>query len=188
MFHFKNIHSISFALLLLLGGCLSPDREPGDFVQVTDFHLLQTFKVGEIHLSGMNWTEPSGASLSEYTLFKLYAEMEKRGFERSDTSADFIIRTEWKKALKLTLRQTDSFDNIPEFRGYDRDEDRPRVMCSLIIELYDPKKDQIFWRSSIPDCVEILKLREAIVSNAIEGALVSFPERIALDPGLKTIQ
>lgn len=188
MIHLKNIRIISFALLLLLSGCLSPDRAPGDFVQTTDFHLLQTYKVGEVHLSGMDWTESSGASLSQYTLFKLNAEMENRGFDRSETNADFIIRTEWKKALKVAFRQTDSFDNIPELRGYNRDEDRPRVMCSLVVELYDPKDDKIFWRSSIPDCVEILNLREAIISDVIEGALISFPERIELDPNLKTIQ
>ncbi len=188
MIHFRNIRFISFALILLLGGCLSPDREPGDFVQTTDFHLLQTFKVGEVHLSGMDWTESSGASLTEYTLFKLDAEMRKRGFARSERSADFIIRTEWKKALKVALMQNDGFENIPELRGFSRDEVRPRVMCSLVVELYDPKEDRIFWRSSMPDCVEILNLREAIISDVIEGALISFPERIELDPNLKTIQ
>ena len=188
MYSLNVLRACSFSVVVIFAGCFSPDRPAGDFVLTTDFHLLQTCTIGEINLSGMKWSEQSGASLAGYTALKLAAEMEKRGFTRSEKNADFVVRAEWNKALRVNLGHFSTFEHIPEMKYRDEAASRPRVMCSLTLELYNPKEDKIFWRASLPDCVYILNLRESIISEAIERALSSFPSRIELDPDLGIIQ
>lgn len=175
-------------ICLFAAGCLTPERSAGNFVKDTNFHQLQSFRVGEINLSGMPWSEPSASNLSEYTAYKLGNEIEEKGFIRSDNGADFIIRADWRKALKVNLKPVNPFGDVPELRTHDENYTRPRVMCSLTIELYDPKLDQIFWRAQLRDCVEFLKLQEVLISEVIEQALKSFPGRIEVDPNLPGIQ
>ena len=99
-----------------------------------------------------------------------------------------MVRAEWNKSLRVNLGHFSTFEHIPEMKYRDEAASRPRVMCSLTLELYNPKEDKIFWRASLPDCVYILNLRESIISEAIERALSSFPRRIELDPDLGIIQ
>lgn len=176
------------ALAVFLSACISTDRHPGDFVQTTDFHILQSFTIGEIELSGMESTESMGESLTETTRSELAAELERRGFPDSGSEADFIVRADWKKALRVKLRTGNAFDEIPEMSRQDEDRFRPQVLCSLTVELYDPKKDVVFWRAKMPDCLDVLRVNEDNVVAIIKKVMASFPQRIQLDPNLRTIE
>ncbi len=176
------------ALAVFLSACISTDRHPGDFVQTTDFHILQSFTIGEIELSGMEWTESMGESLTETTRSELAAELERRGFPDSGSEADFIVRADWKKALRVKLRTGNAFDEIPEMSRQDEDRFRPQVLCSLTVELYDSKKDVVFWRAKMPDCLDVLRVNEDNVVAIIKKVMASFPQRIQLDPNLRTIE
>lgn len=175
-------------LFVFVTGCLNTERHAGNFVQNTEFHLLQSYRVGEINLTGMRWIEQSSGDILEYTAYRLDHEIEGRGFTFSENNADFIVRAEWNKALRVSLKAVSPFGNVPELHGHDEKDTRPRVMCSLTIELYDPKKDQIFWRAHMPNCVDVLELREDVIFKAIEYSLRAFPARIELDRSLPNIQ
>ncbi|NCG08632.1 MAG: DUF4136 domain-containing protein [Verrucomicrobia bacterium] len=157
-------------------------------MQTTDFHILQSFAMGEVELSGMEWTEASRESLNKITLTELAAQLDRCGFTDGGSEADFIVRAYWKKALKLGLRAPSSFSTIPEMRGYDEDAMRPQVLCSLTVELYDPKNNAVFWRAELPNCLNVLSLSQDNIAEAIAEAMASFPQRIQLDPNLGLIK
>ena len=176
------------AIAVFLSACISTDRHPGDFVQTTNFHILQSFSIGEVQLSGMEWTEPMSNSLTETPRTELAAQLKRCGFPDDGSGADFIVRADWKKALKLKLRTRNIFDEVPEMSRRDEDRFRPQVLCSLTVELYNPKEDVVFWRAEMPDCLDVLRVNEKNIVAVIKKAMASFPQRIELDPNLRTIE
>jgi hypothetical protein len=173
---------------VFLSACVGTDRHAGDFVQTTDFHILQSFAIGEVELSGMEWTEPVGESLIEVTRLELAAQLKDSGFPDGGGAADFVVRANWHKALRAGLPARNAFNTIPEMRDRDHDWARPQVLCSLSVELYDPSRDVIFWRAKMPDCLEVLRLNQENVVAVIQKAMAAFPQRIQMDPDLGTIQ
>lgn len=184
----QSLSTLLVALPLFFSACISPERPPGDFVETTDFHKLQSFGAGSINLSGMDWDESTAANLRASTKSALNAALAEQGFKYSDDKADFVVRANWKKALRAEIKARSILDTVPEMQERSEHFVRPRVMCSLTVELYDPKRDLVFWRSNLPNCLEALRLNEKRVAAVIQTAMTGFPERIEIDPNLLSIE
>lgn len=175
-------------LVILMNACVSPDPFPGDFVETTDFHLIQSFRIAEITLSGMPWDANSAKILKQYSEKTLRASMVKKGFQENLNIADCLVRATWHKRLRVHSKTTEPFlDTSDTSRRYENN-NRPLAWIGLTIEFYNPKTDKIFWRASMHDQLKIINLNETAIVEILEDAIVNFPKCVEFNPQLKNFK
>jgi hypothetical protein len=175
-------------LFLFLNGCISPERHPGDFVEPTDFHLIQSFRIGEITTSGMPWEASMSKSLKGYTKEILRSNLERKGFQENLKSANCLVRARWHKRLRVQEKTVKLFDDSWRTSSSVEIYKRPLVWVGLTVEFYNPRTDQIFWRVSLDDCAKAINLNEATIIRIIENAVLNFPECVKFNPELKSFK
>ena len=175
-------------LILLLNACISPDPLPGNFVETTDFHLIQSFRIAEITMSGMPWDTNTAERLKRYSDTILRASLVKKGFQENLNLADCYVRLRWHKRLRVYQKASEPFLDLSGTSSGPEMNKRPLVWIGLTFEFYNSKTDKIFWRASMDDQLMIINLNEAAITKMLEDAVVNFPKCVEFNPQLKSFK
>jgi hypothetical protein len=175
-------------VFVLLNACVSPKPQLGNFVTSTDFHLIQSFRIGQITMSGMPWDPSMDKSLKGYTKEILRSELEQKDFQENLKLANCLVRVEWNKRLRVYREAAKPFEDPIKISNNIEFQKRPLVWLGLTLEFYNPKTDQIFWRASLDDCIKVIDLNEAAIIEVIKTAVFNFPERVKFNPELKSFK
>ena len=169
-------------------GCTTTEQLPGDFVQNTHFNSLQSYQLGSIETTGIDWTDRTKATVTTFSNSTLHQMLQAKGFDSKDSNADFSVRVIWHKRIRLRSEP----DHLKvEIEGQPQSimhTIRPKIMVSVSVELVNIAKETVFWKSELKDTFEILELRDSLVIEVLEKCLKKFPERIQIDPSLKSFR
>ena len=189
---YKIIRYIIGAFILVLCSSSCVNKSPfSEFVKTINFSNLDSFKVENILLTGLNFRKSDQVILERLSEEIITYKLSSLGFvpASSTIDADFSVIITWKKALSYYSNPTDHID--PYAQVLARKNDRighliPRL--NLLIEIYSNSRNEIFWRKELPNIFDAPELTEDRVRNSLNRAIKGFPARVIKDPNLPTIQ
>lgn len=188
--YMKSALYLLSALLMLnfFAGCASPQPH-SEFVKTVNLSSLDSFSYKHTLISGMDFRESEEQMLEDLSEQVVTAKLESLGFEAVEEGADFFVVAKWRKALSSYVDPFDYIDPYSEVQARRNDPSRRyATRLHLIIEIYETRTQNLFWRKELPHIFDALQLTEGRIVNSVEFALENFPEHIEKDPNLPNIQ
>ncbi|MDQ8194275.1 DUF4136 domain-containing protein [Coraliomargarita sp. SDUM461004] len=176
------------AIITGFTGCMSTAQH-AEFVKTINFSSLDTFRFKHTLVSGMDFRESDELLLEALSEQVIVNELQNRGFEFSDTDADFFAIVKWKKSVSSHVDPFAHIDPYTEVMAR-RDDTRTRFASRLhlTLEIYETRTQNLFWRKDLPNSFDALQLTEERVVASLARAIENFPQHIVKDPNLPSIE
>lgn len=178
----------ALTITILFAGCMSTPQN-AEFVKTVNFSSLDTFSYKHTLVSGMDFRESEEMLLKELSEQTIINELQSRGFEMTDSIADFYAVVKWKKAVSAYANPFEHIDPVNEVMMR-RDDSASRFASRLhlTLEIYESSTRNLFWRNELPNIFDALQLTEERTVDSLKLAIQNFPERIEEDPNLPDIE
>jgi hypothetical protein len=177
-----------FALLSIFTGCVSTQPN-SEFVKSINFSSLDTFSFKHTLVTGMDFRKSEEYLLEDLSKQSIVDELAARGFEQSDTDADFFAVVKWKKSVGNNANPFDHIDPYNEVMA--RRDDPTRMFAPrlhLTLEIYESRTGNMFWRKDLPNIFDAIQLTEDRVVDSLKLSIQNFPQHIEKDPNLPSIE
>lgn len=173
---------------LFMFGCATQNKN-SEFVGSINFTPLQSFTYKNTIITGKNYRDSDTYLFEEKSASVLSRELVARGFDQVDEGSDFYVVTKWRKGVSNYPPMNHHVDGI--YESMNRRDDPSYRFASrfhLIVEIYETKTDQMFWRNDLPDIFDAIQLTEERLEASLLRAIKNFPKRVETNPELPSIE
>lgn len=188
----KTIITIISAFVLIFFSTSCVYKQPfSEFVKTINFSNLDSFTFSDSIFTGLDFRSEDQALLESLSQGIITNELSSLGFKTVSRKidADFYVVVTWRKALSYYSNPIDHID--PYAQVLIRKDSKAELFTprlNLIVEIYNNKSNEMFWRKELPNIFNTLQITEKRVADSLKRAIKGFPARIIKDPNLPSIQ
>lgn len=180
----------TFVLIFFSSSCVN--KQPfSEFVKTINFSNLDSFIFSDSIFTGLDFRSADQVLLESLSQGIITDELSSLGFKpvSRKIDADFYVLVTWRKALSYYSNPSDHIDPYAQVLiRKDNKADRFTPRLNLILEIYNNKSNEMFWRKELPNIFNALQITEKRVADSLKRAIKGFPARIIKDPNLPSIQ